>query len=321
MHTQSPQPNTQFNGVPVSVGRVNVANTSAAADSDTLTRRTTDKMRDAIQRAAGHPIVIRAVVGAMDAAEVEDWSDTGAIRRAVWNWVRNNIRFVQDDDVLRSALGMDDELELLIEPPVLLSMASPAGDCDDFTMLTGAMLLSAGIPSVEVVTICADPTDPRRWSHVYLDAGGVIMDCSHGEWLGWEAPQYYSRRGWGAIAATPAAAQWRNAQGARLHGYGMRGVEAGSTSPINTAFNWGTFAQSLVEPSFKLATQITQRPGQYVQGNVVASNIPGAVPIPYGGASIMTPVGSAVGEMSTGTLLLLGGAGLLLVAFMVGGRR
>jgi len=78
---------------------------------------------------------------------------------------------------------------------VLLGMSSPAGDCDDFSMLTGAMLLAAGIPSVEVFTVAADGIDPNRWSHVYLvahlGAGGsepLVMDCSHGQWFGWEAP-------------------------------------------------------------------------------------------------------------------------------------
>ena len=304
-HTQQSQ--VQFGGVDVAVDRVNVARAGEPADSNALTTRTVDKMRGAIQRATAHPIVISAVQAAL--VDVSDWGNHNAVIRAVWDWVRDNVRFVQDDDVLRAELGMADELELLIEPPVLLSMRAPAGDCDDFTMLTGSMLLSAGLPAVEVVTICADGADPQRWSHVYLqvfaDHNVIVVDCSHGEYPGWEAPRYYARRAWGQITARPAAHDRHIELGARMHGLGE--------------FDWGNFAQSLVEPSFKLATQITQRPGQYVQGGVVASNVPGAMPSPWGGGSaISTPIGSAQlgAGIDTGTLVLLGGGALLLVLLM-----
>ena len=60
MHTQ-PTHNRQFAGVNVAVDRVNVREPGGVVDSDTLTRRTTDKMRGAIERGARHTLVVNAV--------------------------------------------------------------------------------------------------------------------------------------------------------------------------------------------------------------------------------------------------------------------
>jgi hypothetical protein len=197
-------------GMAAVVDRAHVADSGGRVDTNTLTAATTARMRGVIAKSAGHPNVVAAVIAACREGEVQDWANHTAVVNAVWDYVRRRVRFVQDETTLNTALGMPGELELLIEPPLLLAMASPAGDCDDFTMLTGAMLLSAGLPSVEVITICADPTNPARWSHVYLSAAlgsgeRLTLDCSHGAYPGWEAPQYYSRRAWGTIQAHPAA--------------------------------------------------------------------------------------------------------------------
>ena len=48
-------------------------------------------------------------------------------------------------------------------------MPAPAGDCDDFSMLTAALLEASGIPW-EFVTVAADRDSPGRFSHVYVRA-------------------------------------------------------------------------------------------------------------------------------------------------------
>lgn len=310
----------QFGGVGAVMDRLNISRPGAVPDTDALTSNTAGKMAGIISRASAHPVVVRATRLAMLEGGVKDWTDHAAVRLAVWDWVRRNVRFVEDDDVLRAQLNLPDELELLIEPPLLLSMGQPAGDCDDFTDLTGAMLLSAGIPSVEVVTIKADWGEPARWSHVYLGAqcadGYCVLDCSHGEWLGWEAPQYYARQAWGRVTGTPAALQEHNelltAKGAQMHGLTMRpGMAAYRTvrgMGALGAMDWGAFAQQVTAGGLDIVKTVVQKPGQYIQTQqgVISYGVPGASPNPNS-LVLQTPLGSAVGNaggVNSGTLII-----------------
>lgn len=337
----------QFGGVATVLGRTNIAAAGAVPDTHALTTATVEKIRAAIVASAGHPLVVAATRRALADAGIKDWANHTAVALAIWDWVRGNVRFVQDDDVLRAQLGLPNELELLIEPPVLLSMSNPAGDCDDFTMLTGAMCLSAGIPMVEVCTVMADPTDPGRWSHVYLYArlgGGhqLTLDCSHGEHLGWEVPQYYQRKGWGMFGGPSAALNEHiaavTAQGAQMHGLekfpgGVAPAWRRQRNRYNTpgaldtgkpiwagiqpragmgAFDWGAFATQVTTGTFDVIKQVTQKPGQYIQGGTISSSVPGAQPYPGGGINITTPIGGgSVGAGISTEVLMLGGLGLL----------
>lgn len=341
-HTNNSLP-LPFAGVVSGVGveRTNIAGAGETPDTNRLTQATADRMRRAIVDGATDPSVVRAALDALESAGVTDPRNHAHIAHAVWDWVRAHVRFRPDEETLTQDLGMDGELELLITPPVLLTMDSPAGDCDDFTMLAGAMLLSAGIPRVEVATIAADPTDPARWSHVYLMAypivGGVTtpttMDCSHGQWFGWEAPQYYARKTWGAITAPAAAINVYQSQlqttkdsipmqlTTRPNRPGTPGAFPAGVGGVGVgAVDWGALIPQITTGTFDVLKQVTQKPGQFIQtsGGVISSQVPGATPNP-GGISIMTPAGNATvgsGSGITGTTLLLGavviGAALLL---------
>lgn len=100
---------------------------------------------------------------------------------AIFYWVRSHVRFVEDEQLLYEELGVEPEnldKELLIVPPVLLAMPQPMGDCDDFSLLTAAMALCAGIKPY-YVTVAADANDPRKFSHIYVcvelaDEGGHL---------------------------------------------------------------------------------------------------------------------------------------------------
>lgn len=204
-------------GVSTTLHATPIAAAGAVPDTNTLTAATVDRMRVGIETGAADPVVQQAVIQA--ARGVGDWTrDQRGVCLGVWEWVRRHVNFVEDESQLTGALNLHGELELLIYPGVLLRMAQPAGDCDDFVMLAGAMLTSAGIP-VEVVTVKADGQDPNRWSHVCLQAhtndGPVMLDCSHGRHLGWVAPRYYEIKGWGVI---PAQGQALHARGANMHG-------------------------------------------------------------------------------------------------------
>ena len=71
-----------------------------------------------------------------------------------------------------------------------------SGDCDDFSMLCAALLKAAGIDCC-FATVGADPDNPNIFSHVYTVAyyrgQRYAMDCSHGQYAGWEAPNKFGK--------------------------------------------------------------------------------------------------------------------------------
>lgn len=98
-------------------------------------------------------------------------SDQRERASAIFYWARDNVQFVQDEELLYHELGVpvpDLDKELLIVPPLLLRMPVPMGDCDDYSLLIASMLLAAGMQPWWV-TVAADQTEPKRFSHIYLD--------------------------------------------------------------------------------------------------------------------------------------------------------
>lgn len=162
------------------------------ADDDAAVFQTLDAINAIAQRTAREPEVLAA------AAYATDDLPAGCSRRetceAVWAWVRRHVRFVQDESLFAGAR------EVLVEPPLLLTMQDPRGDCDDFTMLLLAMLQSLCIPARAIV-IGADPEQPTRFSHVCAEAvledgSRMTLDASHGPYAGWEAPLRTRRLPW-----------------------------------------------------------------------------------------------------------------------------
>ena len=117
---------------------------------------------------AADPSVIAATAAAFRAL------GAGATQRdqacAIFHWVRGNIRFVEDEQLLYEELGVHPQeldKELLLVPPVLLRMPEPRGDCDDFSLLIASMALAAGIRPYWV-TVAVDAAEPQRFSHIYV---------------------------------------------------------------------------------------------------------------------------------------------------------
>jgi hypothetical protein len=92
--------------------------------------------------------------------------------QALFEWVQRHIRYTRDTvrvEVLHSARRM---LELR------------AGDCDDFSILLGALLESVGHP-VRLVLTGPDRRKPRLFSHVFLQA------FCQGRWISLDATMPY----------------------------------------------------------------------------------------------------------------------------------
>src|SRR3954463_13870624 len=99
--------------------------------------------------------------------------------RSLFEWVRRNIRYTRDIfqvETLHTARRM---LELR------------AGDCDDMTILLGAMLVATGHP-VRMVLAGFKPDKPHAYSHIYpevLVAGRWLpVDPTVSRPIGWAPP-------------------------------------------------------------------------------------------------------------------------------------
>jgi transglutaminase-like putative cysteine protease len=76
--------------------------------------------------------------------------------KALFEWVQENIRYVKDPV----------RIELLHTARRLLELR--AGDCDDMTIILGALLECVGRP-VRLVLTGRDGSRPRSFSHIFLE--------------------------------------------------------------------------------------------------------------------------------------------------------
>src|SRR5262245_35997298 len=103
---------------------------------------------------------------------------------ALFHWVRNNIRYTRD--IFR--------VELLHTPRRMLELR--AGDCDDMTILLGAMLMSTGHP-IRLVLAGFRPDKPHMYSHIYPEVNlcgrWIPIDATVSRPMGW-APRALWKR-------------------------------------------------------------------------------------------------------------------------------
>jgi len=103
---------------------------------------------------------------------------------ALFDWVRRNVRYTRD--VFR--------VETLHTARRMLELR--AGDCDDMTILLGAMLLSTGHP-VRIVLAGFRPQKPHAYSHIYPEVfvlgRWVPIDATTRHPIGWEPPAIWKR--------------------------------------------------------------------------------------------------------------------------------
>ena len=155
---------------------------------DAGTGQTIDIMRKLAEEASGDAQFLRFVIDTVRAVPAYD--DMGEVR-AIFDWVRRNIRFTKDPLTK----------EKLTPPMDLLDLR--AGDCDDISTLMAAMLLAIGYPA-KFVTAAADDAAPNDFSHVYVKAevppgsgNWVALDAARPDaTLGLEPQVRYRTREW-----------------------------------------------------------------------------------------------------------------------------
>ena len=114
------------------------------------------------------------------AAPKDRWAEVCAL----FNWVRNNIRYTRD--IFRT--------ELLHTARRMLELR--AGDCDDMTILLGAMLISTGHP-VRLALAGFRAKKPHGYSHiypeVYVKGKWIALDATMNRPMGWAPPALWKR--------------------------------------------------------------------------------------------------------------------------------
>jgi hypothetical protein len=139
------------------------------------TRRTTAHVGRLIRDGAGDFYVRQKAIDILLARGVPPKDYLGEIA-ALFQWVQRHVRYTKDPfqiEVLHSARRM---LELR------------AGDCDDMTIVLGALVKSVGHP-VRIVLTGPDPRRPDLFSHIYLEAR------HHDQWIPLDATMPYAM-GW-----------------------------------------------------------------------------------------------------------------------------
>jgi hypothetical protein len=149
--------------------------------------QTIDQMRNLVDEALRDPSILRQAKDIVsNVPAFDDYSEA----QALYNWVRQNIRFTKDPV----------NKETLYPPSELLQIRS--GDCDDISMLLATLLMAIGYPA-RLMTVAANGDD---FSHVYVE--GQI----NGQWIPLDparsdsqfgvAPPSYTRARWWSLSDT-----------------------------------------------------------------------------------------------------------------------
>lgn len=148
-------------------------------------------MRRLIDQALNDPQFIRFAIDLVRMVPAHD--EAGEVA-AIFAWVQQNIRFTKDPVTK----------EKLYPPQELLKIR--AGDCDDISMLIGALAIADGYPA-RLVTVSSNPEFPNDFSHVYVEVevppgsgAWVPLDAARpGSQFGLAPEMYFRKRAWSLI--------------------------------------------------------------------------------------------------------------------------
>src|SRR5271166_1066957 len=157
-------------------------------NGDAGTQQTIAVMRHLVDEALADQNFVNFAVRIV--STVPAYHDLGEAE-ALYAWVKKNIRFTKDPVTK----------EKLYPPQQLLKIK--AGDCDDISMLLGALLLALGYPA-RLITLAANQNQPTEFSHVYVEAeippgsnNWVPMDAARVDSEFGVAPStYFRKRAW-----------------------------------------------------------------------------------------------------------------------------
>jgi hypothetical protein len=120
------------------------------------TLATVDHVIELIRRGAKDFHVRQAAIGILRRRDVRPKDYLGEIK-ALFEWVQRNVRYTRDPC----------RVEVLHSPRRMLQLR--AGDCDDMSILLGAMLEAIG-HAVRLVLTGSNPLAPDTFTHIYVEA-------------------------------------------------------------------------------------------------------------------------------------------------------
>ena len=243
-------------------------------------------IRRLVDSAIKDPFVNRTAIEILQQSNAPQY-DQSAAARIIYDWVKRNIRYVQDP------VGK----ETVRPANVILEVR--AGDCDDINgVLIPSLLGTIGI-TTRGVTIAAAPGSDD-FTHIYaeamLDARWVALDAARPNVVFGQAPEMYKRR-----------AEWPLTGSEVGQGGYLAGMAAlGDTAPIDWVQAIGTEASGIIQ-SLRASPQ----------------NLgPGAVLLPSGAYGVAPPGGTGLNIASNiSPTEILVGLGLLALAWKLAGRH
>jgi hypothetical protein len=214
--------------------------------------------------------------------------------------------------------------------PVRLLLQTFAGDCDDATILICALMGTIGI-SCRIVTIAADPSSPREFSHVYPEAEiapgqFVAMDVARpGSAYGVPPARYFRKRVWslesktysdlaGADCGCKCGGKCGGKQVSRLNGYAMLGDDA-SGNPTSQDLQAAASVESGIAQIISAGQGQPTIPFNYPTGaSPYSAFTPAGTVLPAG-------YGTPAAAITASPTMLLAIVGGLALAFALTSRR
>jgi len=275
---------------------------------DEGTAQTVARIRELVELGKKDPVVNRITGEILRCSRVAPYDEPGEVR-AIFRWVLGNIRFTKDPEG-KECLR-----------PARTTLEWGFGDCDDINaILLPSMFGTVGY-RVRLVTIASHPGAPEQFSHVYCEVllgnRWIAIDAARkGTTFGVEPRRHFRKRVWSLVDDTfqdlaslgdcaRCMMQRRRTLGTHLRLGGL-----GRNYPTSLGqFDWSTFANVLNASSNAAGNVIRAS----LAPNVVYPSMPA-----YPGAAVpasFPPGGgvSAVGSISSTTLLLIGLGALLLL--------
>ena len=142
------------------------------------TRKTVELIAELIKQGAKDFCVRQTAIEILIQRGVRPKDYLGEIR-TLFEWVKRNVRYTRDIH----------RVELLHTARRMLDLR--AGDCDDMTILLGAMLKSIGHP-VRLVLAGFNPRKKKLFTHIYLEVFykgvWIPLDATVNRPMGWAPP-------------------------------------------------------------------------------------------------------------------------------------
>jgi len=280
------------------------------SDGDRGTAQTVERIRKLVHQGMTDQYINRVAISIVKQAGVQQFDFVGEVR-AIYEWVRRQIRFTKDIagiETLRTAREI-----LLVK----------AGDCDDInSVLLPALLATIG-HDVRLVTISSDPAAPGIFSHIYceveINGAWVPLDSARRDPAFGRGPKRFFRKRIWSLTNTG----FQDVQGlggyyqhhrGRMRRMGDFTDIAGSISQLIGSA--GAATANIIRattpggmPGFAINPATGQPVPLTPTGQLAISSVPGGV---------MT---SAAGSIPNWVLYAGVGLGAVLLVSMMGGRR